>query len=131
MRTGNRNKKVTISNLNIAYIWYLYNQIYEIMLSKWNSEIYSSYSYIQSFLIDAVLLCVPVRLMDMSTEPVLKRIFFFNESESWILFVIQKLSKSESYSWSEILNPDLNIRDSVKEILIRIWWNILMIQLNE
>ena len=101
------------------------------MLSKWNSEIYSSYSYIQSFLIDDVLLCVPVRLMDMSTEPVLKRIFFFNESESWILFVIQKLSKSESYSWSEILNPDLNIRDSVKEILIRIWWNILMIQLNE
>ena len=131
MRTGIRNKKVTISNLNIAYIWYLYNQIYEIMLSKWNSEIYSSYSYIQSFLIDDVLLCVPVRLMDMSTEPVLKRIFFFNESESWILFVIQKLSKSESYSWSEILNPDLNIRDSVKEILIRIWWNILMIQLNE
>ena len=131
MRTGIRNKKVTISNLNIAYIWYLYNQIYEIMLSKWNSEIYSSYSYIQSFLIDDVLLCVPVRLMDMSTEPVLKRIFFFNESESWILFVIQKLSKSESYSWSEILNPDLNIRDSVKEIVIRIWWNILMIQLNE
>ena len=37
---------------------------------------------------------------EMATSTVLKRIFFLNESESRILFVIQKISESESESYS-------------------------------